>query len=666
MNDELAVEWVCRNHPERVRALFEALDLDSPGLSAVRQAAESENLPEACRALLEYYREGTTANWLRGPLPEPGEGTIPEAEAVRNDTFTFYTLTDRVPRTDSGGLDWHYRGPNDDKEWAWALNRHFHLARLLEAYRKTGNPIYVRCIDEHIRDWVTANRYPGEQSSTGPWRGLEAHFRVRHWAQVFYALQGAPEFSPVARVLLLSSIPEHAHYLRHFHAAAGNWVAMEMHALAVAGACWPEFREAKSWVQYATTRMCSEISQQVYPDGTQKELTSGYHWVTLANFESFAETVEKAGFTLPTEFPETIERMWNYLAHTIRPDGYGPLNNDSDRAFNRERVIQRAREPGREDWIYIATNGSEGKPPEGQPSIFFPWAGQLIMRSGWDADAHWAFFDVGPMGIGHRHWDKLHLSIAAYGRDILVDSGRYTYVGGPFRKYFVGSAAHNLILVDGHGQKEHAWDTDKPLTDRCRIENDYDVAQGTFDDGYEGVEGKAIHSRAVVYLRGKYWIVVDTIETDRPRKIQTLWHFHPECTVTIQGDSVLTTDPDKGNLRIVPSRGLNWEVHLVEGQEEPEIQGWWSRGYNHKEPCATAVYSTEIEKTTTLAWVLAPARGPVGDAFLNLTEQGKDELGIQVTGDEIADSLVISLAGVPEVRFVSEKTEEVGKPSSEE
>lgn len=32
------------------------------------------------------------------------------------------------------------------------------------------------------------------------------------------------------------------------------------------------------------------------------------------------------------------------------------------------------------------------------PSSLFPWAGQVVFRSGYDADATWAFFDIGPYG----------------------------------------------------------------------------------------------------------------------------------------------------------------------------------------------------------------------------------------------------------------------------
>ena len=61
---------------------------------------------------------------------------------------------------------------------------------------------------------------------------------------------------------------------------------------------------------------------------------------------------------------------------------------------------------------YVNTNGEKGVPPSGPthstPSTAFDWAGQIVMRSGYDANATWIWFDNGPYGSsGHAHRDKL-------------------------------------------------------------------------------------------------------------------------------------------------------------------------------------------------------------------------------------------------------------------
>lgn len=629
-----SVDDVCNTYPKRMQELLGALNLDTPGLEEVEQAFHQGALSEACEALLKYYQNSKSGAWLRREAVALGKAQDQSADAVCEDRLTFYEQTSLVPRRADGRLQWDHMGPSNDKEWAWALNRHYHLGQILAAYRRTGNPKYVAKIDASLQDWISSSLpYPKKKSSSAMWRGLEASFRVKVWAKVFYELQDHEQFSNAARLLLLSSLPEHAHYLHHFH-GGGNWATMELSALAMVAVAWPEFKDASGWIEYAKSHLGRELKSQVYPDGVQTELTSHYHWVALSNFELFADIYREAKTPLPKEFEECLQRMWNYLAATIRPDGYGLLNNDSDRDFNRTRVISAAATYGRDDWLFIASNGREGQLPKGNPSVLFPWAGHLIMRSGYDAEAQWAFFDVGPWGSGHQHNDKLHLSLSAYGRDLLVDSGRFAYQGALANKfrsaYALHSAGHNVILVDDHGQKPGPRSADSPLAkERWRIEKDFDYARGSFDQ-FKDVEGSVKHTRALFYVRGAFWIVLDRIETDRPRKLQALWHWHPHCTVVVRDGQVLSTDLGKGNLGIIPIGYIAWNVDIVKGQDKPHLQGWYSEKYNKAEPSPTAVYSAKIDSSTTFAWLLFPAKDQVPQVNTSILSRDKDHMTVRV------------------------------------
>ncbi|BDA72006.1 conserved hypothetical protein [Calothrix sp. PCC 7716] len=636
-------------YPNRIERLFTKLDLNKKGLETVKKAVITKDFPAACEALITYYRDAETVTWLRNEAATMSAIGQESVQAMLNDTFTFQLVTGKASRHDSGLLDWSYKGPQNDKEWAWFFNRHYHLLDLCVAYQKTGNLDYVYCINNHVIDWVLSSPCKTSPQTWATWRGLEVAFRVVHWATLFYALQEVNEFSDASRILMLSSIAEHASYLKYMHTWRPNLFIQEMNGLATAGLCWPEFKDAKQWFEYASSRLVNQSKQQVYPDGVHKELTSHYHLVTLQNFEKFAQLSRASGYFIPSEFKDRLERMWNYLAYSMRPDGHSLLNNDSDRDYNRPLVNEFAATYQRPDWIYIATNGSEGKKPEGTPSRFFPWAGQMIMRSGWNNADHWAFFDIGALGTNyHVHYDKLHLSIAAYGRDLLVDSGRFRYVRDNFWGYFRESAGHNVILIDGKGQKNDIKQLHSPIIGKTAIDPEFDFAKGTFNGGFSGIQGKATHSRAVVYLRGKYWVVVDYIFTNKPRIIEAIWHFHPDCTVTVEGQSVGSIDADVGNLKIFPVSNFYWTVDIVKGQESP-VQGWWSREYNHITPTPTAIYSTKIAASTTFAWVLAPAKGeipkitveilpyPEASLFLTIKIDGtpEEKIAVRMSGHEV-------------------------------
>lgn len=630
--DPRTIAWVVANQPERVRALFDTLNLDRPGLEPVRRAVLAGDYPEACSALLAYYRTAPTAKWLRRMPVNASDRRDARADALAGDTFSFYNTEGKLPRTRKGTIDWSYNGPKNDPEWGWSLNDMYYLNTLTGAYFKTGRSEYVERIDADTRDWILSNPYPGRMTKTGRWRGLITAARARNWMFTFYALQQCNEFSPAARILMLSSLSEHAQYLMLFHRRdAGNWTISELEGVATIGAAWPEFVDAPGWRAFALDQMGHQMSDQVYPDGTQIELTSHYHRITVEHFEKFIGVFREFGHAVPDSLDVGVQKMWTYLALTMRPDGTTAENNDSDRRDVREKLLAAAKTHDRPDWVYVATNGKSGVAPAAGLSVVFPWAGQAVMRSSWKPDAQWSFFDIGPYGSNHQHRDMLHLSIDAFGRALLVDAGRYLYHHGRYRDYFTGSQAHNTIRIDGADQKPYAERAVDPLAvTEYGTHPEWDYARGMFSGGYAGVSGQAIHTRAVIYVRDRFWVVADRIETDRPRRIEALWHFAPDCSVVVEDRSALTTDAGKGNLRIVPVGGMRWRTEVVVGRESPSIQGWYSGYYNEKTPAPAVIYSADIPGTTTFVWVLVPGLGSVPAASATVISSRPERVEVRV------------------------------------
>jgi hypothetical protein len=625
------VDDVCTAYPEQIKSIFLHLNLDYPGLEAVKKAYNGNNLPLACQNLLDYYGK---SRLVQKDQPKVSEQTDAEADSILEDTYSFQRVKGKVPRLPDGHLKWDCMGPESDIEWAWALNRHYPVGGLIKAWSQTGNPKYVKYIDSFTKDWIICSwPYPGVKSSTAMWRGLEVSFRVKTWAKVFFELRNTKLISPATQLLILSSLPQHAHYARNFH-AQGNWLTMEISGLATAASCWPEFKESPAWMEYSINTMAASMKEQVYPDGVQTELTSSYHLVALSNFNLFAEICRKNSVTLPEYYTKTLGDMWNYLAYIMRPDGYGLLNNDADLINNRENILKQAEIYHRPDWIYIASNGKNGTQPSTGPSILFPYAGQLISRSGFGAEAQWSFFDIGPWGTGHQHNDKLHLSIFAYGRDLLVDAGRFAYRGAvadKFRKYATGSFGHNNILVDGNGEANGPTSTKAPLAENLYVINkDFDYGSGTFDK-FAGLEGTFSQTRSMVYVRGKFWVVADQLKTDRPRNIETLWHWHPDCKVESEKDGRIVTKNEHGNLQIIPVDAPDWKISLVKGQETPTIQGWYSKEYNVFEPNTTTIYTQQLKSDKTFVWILWPSAEKAPIIQTKIVSQDANSVKVRVS-----------------------------------
>ncbi len=52
---------------------------------------------------------------------------------------------------------------------------------------------------------------------------------------------------------------------------------MEAEGLAFIAITFPEFKDSEKWRKEAFRRLNAEITTQVYPDGYQRELATGYH-----------------------------------------------------------------------------------------------------------------------------------------------------------------------------------------------------------------------------------------------------------------------------------------------------------------------------------------------------------------------------------------------------
>lgn len=627
------VEDVVEAYPEVMKNMLDQLNLGYPGLEEVKKAYKNGNLEKACSELLNYYKTGNTAEYLRKEQPAETSKTAASADTVLKDVFTIQNVKGKVPVLDNGHRDWHYKGPNDDNEWAWLSNRHSQVGEVLQAYFETGNPKYAKYIDGFLRDFIIASwPYPAEKSSTSVWRGLEVAARAKVWSRVFYGLLNSEYLSPATKLLMLSSLPDHAHYNRNFH-AGNNWLTMEISALATVATNWPEYEKSDEWLEYAIETISESMKGQVYPDGVQTELTSHYHNVAMRNFVLFKDICDRANAELPGFFDETIEKMYSYIAHAVRPDGNRILNNDGDRGSDVELILDGAARYNHPEWKYIATNGAEGTKPKDGPSYFYPWAGQLISRSGFDADAHWSFFDVGPWGSGHQHNDKLHISVAAYGRDLLVDAGRFAYRGAvaeKFRPYAKGTQGHNSVLIDSKGQMPDTRVVDEPLSENhWKITPEFDYASNYFDKYYDLEDVK--HNRSLMYVRGEFWVIVDKIETEQLRKIETLWHWHPDCSVEVHDRGIVSTNNKKGNLKVIPVNEADWDVRVFEGQEEPEIQGWYSEEYNKFEPNKAVIHSIKIDGNETFVWLLLPSEKKTPKASAEIISEDENGIKIKVT-----------------------------------
>jgi hypothetical protein len=183
--------------------------------------------------------------------------------------------------------------------------------------------------------------------------------------------------------------------------------------------------------------------------------------------ELFMDAPDRAnGYDVPGLL-DRHEKMFEFLMNLRQPDGtfvsvgdagFGRRNSVADSlglgALMYQRPDFRFLGPNKcaESWLWLFGPGvfdqyARLKPqaPTFTPRLL-PDAKYAVMRTGWDADAGFLFFDCAPWRGGHSHRDSLQVVVSA-GRELLIDPGNYSYDQPLSVHYFRKTEAHNVLMV---------------------------------------------------------------------------------------------------------------------------------------------------------------------------------------------------------------------------
>jgi len=635
-----ALKKLIDENQDRVAGFFGNIDTSRSGMERVSAALDTGCLYTASKSLLRYLEQRPTVPGIEMPRYT---NHLQTAEWMLADKYIWNGELITLPRNVEGGIEWHSDAGTGDRQFLTLTSRHFLLMEVLQAYSETQRPEFIQFINDYLLDWLLHNEFPADEVAkfetntwarpeSFHWVTLNVGIRVGSWLRLWQNFQDTP-ISDEVRLLMLMSLQESCDFLRWHHRRTGNFKIAEMTAIVETAVMFPEFKNANDWLEYGFQELENELDLQFYPDGAQKELSYHYNVIVVRRLNNVANLALLNDLPISEAYLQKLENLFRYMAYVMRPDGYGPMNGDSDRSSALHKITRAAEVFDNDELRYVTSQGKSGKWDQVSYSVLMPWSGQAVFRSGFGVNDDWSYFEIGPWGIAHQHYDKLHLSVMVGGRDILVHTGRYTYIGyhdttNPWRNYFIGSDSHNVILIDGIGQGARERLRRSPISNQHYLINeDIAFARGKFDSGFTGVKdkdkdqfaGKASHTRGVLYVQEFGWIVVDHIDTDRPRSIDVMWRFHPDCTVKTDGLNVFTDDTGQGNLRIIPARDYELDLSIVGGRMPPAVQGWYSEEMGIKQPNKVAIYSGKIEGSHTIVWWLLPDHGGENDTAVEFS-----------------------------------------------
>lgn len=519
-----------------------------------------------------------------------------------------------------------------DSKVTWELNRHQWLVHLGQAYRLTGDERYADIFATSVQDWMKEN--PAGMGIN--WASsLEVAYRLISWCWALNLFRGSAALTPGLYAKMLGWLKAHAghveRYLSHYF-SPNTHLTGEALGLFYAGVLFPDLPRASRWRKLGMKILLQQLPRQVHEDGVYFEQSTCYQRYTIEIYLHFLLLASRNGMALPSSATQRVAALLDSLLAQCRPDGSMPQIGDSDggrllplaqRAaddcrdvfslaavfFKRADYAWAARGASPEVAWFLGTAGCKAldalrpAPPADAASQLYPEGGHVVMRSGWERHAHQLLFDTGPLGCrvsgGHGHADLLGIQCSAFGHAQLVDPGTYCYTGNPhWRDHFRGSAAHNTVVVDRKSQAvpvgPFSWQRRPTAQLQAWISTpDYDYADAEHG-AYRRLRDPVQHRRRVLFVKPRYWVVVDDLSGSDVHQVDVMFQFAP-VPVSLGNDGWVRSGGHGGRglfLRAFSAAALRADVE--QGGVDP-IRGWVSPDYGLRVPAPQLTY-TAVEK----------------------------------------------------------------------
>jgi hypothetical protein len=651
--------------------------------------------------------EASTAELLHGEMPEAAADVLAAAERLQLKRFD---LLGQRGLDFGDPIDWHLdpvsgrraplvhwsridplrEPPVRDVKLVWELNRQQWLVPLGQAYRLSGDERHAEAALLAIERWNEANPYGMGLNWVS---SLEVALRLIAWCWTLQLLRHSPALAAQRLDRIVTAIGNHAAHIERFlsiYSSPNTHLTGEALGLFYAGTLFPELDPATRWRSLGTDVLLEQLERQSTPDGVYFEQATCYQRYTIDIYLHFLLLARCNGIPVPDGIGERLQRLVDFLVAVQSPAGRMPEIGDADGGallplcrrepadfsglfataamlFSRGDYAWAANGPAAEvAWLggragWRRCRGLRAEPPARPASELYGSGGYVVMRSAWSRDAHQLILDVGPLGAaesaGHGHADLLGVQCAAFGQPYLVDPGTGCYGAQPdWRDFFRSSEAHSTVIVDGESHAEpdglFSWSANpgpaRLLEWRSTDEVDYVDAD---HDAYSRLARPVTHRRRVLFVKPRYWILVDDVEGDGEHLVQLLFQFAP-LPVSLRADRwVQASGPAGRGLFLKNFSSVMVEASITAGAERG---GWFSPAYGERQPAPVLVYTAATALPLRLVTLLVPqpeAGGEPPQAFPVISEE-QGVVGLILSGGRelvLIDDQAIRLSPGPAI-----------------
>lgn len=401
-------------------------------------------------------------------------------------------------------------------------------------------------VAEFLRTWTEVYPAPYSPRARDSWHPYVISRRIPVWISLLTREKVPQEI--LADVL--RSLAAQARWLRknlEFD-LGGNHLLQNLRALALAGAFF-KGKEADEWLCEVGRLLQRELAAQILPHGEHFERAPSYHVDMLVALADVREAGNKAGLSWEEYLTPVIDKMAEFLAGILHPDGEIPLLSDS--AF-----------------------GLAPSPPEA-----FVRLGKTLPRltaeepCAYTVGTYWVFrdaehyliFDAGPVGPDHLpahvHADLLTIEATWTGKRLFVDAGVFDYEDSAERAFARSTAAHNTLEVDGQNQCD-VWGRFRMgrrgwPTALCHGRTGPFFWAKAAHNAYRFLGVRWVH-RLVACSPSHGWLIADLAEGSGEHKLASRLRVAPEWHVTVVDERTARLECADQHLEVKAVGAVSW------------------------------------------------------------------------------------------------------------
>lgn len=605
------------------------IDLERPGLEAVKAAAGRDDQSRAMSELLRYFRDKHAQSAApSAPERKVSQATIDTADRLCRHVFQWGPYQ---PADYGADIDWTIN-PADDIEWVAAVYR-FHWADdLVQAYQATHDDKYAQAFVELTTDWI--GKHPLEDwTRSHPtlthWKGfvwldLQTGIRATRAASAFKAMIHSPAVTPQFLAVFLASMYDHLHKTEVIPMGmVHNKAIFEQRGVLSICDAFPEFSDAQRWVKLAVERTRENLLKQTTSEGAHREWCGSYHMSVLRDAIDIMEKAARLSVNVPEDYRQRVRAMCDYAFASATPDLAFPMFGDTGRPTPKEGIPSRLHDSLCQysklwnDPKYEARARLNEAALPRETSYAFESAGIYIMRSRWDKDGVYLALHCAPPAISkHDQADNGTFELYAYGRWLMTDSGFYTYGNdADAREWHRQTRVHQTLTLDGKDTeidgRLRLWHS-TPEFDALVVEN----------PSYKGL----LHRRTVWFVDRQFYVFVD--EAIGSAAGQVRLHWTPAA-----GEGQLSED---GATYVTRFSDANVLIHNAEpqGLKYAREDGWFAWDYGYRVPRKMLSVTHPETAPVMFLTVVVPYRGTdppkIEARFVGSAAAGGDEVQIDV------------------------------------